>query len=184
MLERLVPDAAFRQQLLGFWEAHLAIQQRFPGGVVQFAQWAGQMPEDALEDLFLAVDALENQQLQDGGMPGAMPGGEVMVNFVDDDDDVEDIPDLPAGAQPQQRPRAPARVEEDDDEDEDEDGEEEQVAVSGKKFLPCGFGSRYFQPLPVRLLRSVITRFWGGGQANDAESSDEEHQLRDTEGVD
>ena len=66
----------------------------------------------------------------------------------------------------------------------DDEGEEEQVAVSGKTFLTCGFGSRCFQPLPVRLLRSVITRFWGGGQANDAESSDEEHQLRDTEGVD
>ena len=115
---------------------------------MQFAQWAGQMPEDALEDLFLAVDALQHQPFQDGEMPGAMPGGEVMVNFVDDDDDVEDVPDLPAGAQPQQQlPRAPVGAEDDDDEDEQEDDEEEQVAVSDWNFfyagLAHGISSRY-----------------------------------------
>ena len=64
MLERLVPDAAFRAQPAGFWEAHPVIQQRFPGGLVQFAQWAGQVPEDVLEDLFLAVGAAGEVQLR------------------------------------------------------------------------------------------------------------------------
>ena len=43
--------------------------------------------EEELEDLFLALGAMADQG--DGGMPGAMPGGEVMVNFVDPED-VED----------------------------------------------------------------------------------------------
>ena len=165
MLERLVPDAAFRAQLLGFWDAHPAVQQRFQGGVVHFAQWAGQMPEDALEDLFVAIDALEQEGIGEGGeMPGAMPGHEVEVNFVDPED-VEDEEMLPAGAQPQ--PRAAGAAAEDEDEDEDDNDEEEEEVAA----------------LPVRLLRSVINRFWGGGQG-EAESSDEERQLRDTAGVD
>ena len=59
-MERLVPDAAFRAQLAGFWEAHPVIRNRFPGGLVQFAQWAGQMPEDVLEDLFIAMGGMED----------------------------------------------------------------------------------------------------------------------------
>ena len=128
MLERLVPDAAFRAQLAGFWEAHPVIQQRFPGGLVQFAQWAGQVPEDVLEDLFLAVGAAGEVQLRDGEMPGGLPDGEVMVDFVDpEDDEDEDVEDHP------QAPAVPARPppladDEEDEEDEDED-EEEEVAV-------------------------------------------------------
>ena len=127
MLERLVPDAAFRAQLAGFWEAHPVIQQRFPGGLVQFAQWAGQVPEDVLEDLFITVDALE--QVREGvEMPGGMPGGEMMVNFVDPDD-VEDEPPAPVAPQP-----APPRAIVEEAEEDDEEEEEEEVAVSGKFY--------------------------------------------------
>ncbi|TBU29131.1 transcriptional repressor TCF25-domain-containing protein [Dichomitus squalens] len=158
LLERLVPDAAFRAQLVGFWEAHRVIQQRFPGGLVQFAQWAGQMPEEALEDLFLALGAMEEAP-REGGMPGGMPGGEVMVDFVEPED-VEDGPEAPA---------VPPRPATEDGDDEDEDEEEEQEVA----------------PLPVRFLRSVINRFWGGGGAGNEDDSDEEgNQLRDTGGVD
>ncbi|KAH9936840.1 transcriptional repressor TCF25-domain-containing protein [Epithele typhae] len=160
MLERLVPDGAFRAQLLGFWDAHPTVQQRFPGGVVQFAQWAGQMPEEALEDLFVEI---ENQPLQEGGeMPGGMPGGEFMVDFVDPGD-VEEAAE--EGGVQLRRP-AEAVAEEDDEEEEEEEEEEEVAALS------------------VRLLRNVFNRFWGGGQATREDSSDEEEQLRDTGGVD
>ena len=118
LLERLVPDAAFRAQLVGFWEAHPGIQQRFPGGLVQFAQWAGQMPEDVLEDLFVGIGAMEEQP-HEGGMPGGMPGGEMMVNFVEPED-VEDHPEAPA---------VPPRPATEDEEDEDEEEEEQEVAV-------------------------------------------------------
>ena len=41
------------------------------------------------------------------------------------------------------------------------------------------------QALPVRFLRSVINRFWGGGDAGNEDDSDEEgNQLRDLAGVD
>ncbi|RPD52190.1 DUF654-domain-containing protein [Lentinus tigrinus ALCF2SS1-6] len=166
LLERLVPDAAFRGQLVGFWDAHPVIRQRFPGGVVQFAQMAAQMPEDALDDLFIAIQAaMEEHQQQEGVMPGGMPGGDVVVNFVEPDDDVDEEDHAP-----EQAAAVPAAVQEaaGEDEEEDEEGEEEEVA-----------------PLPVRFLRSVIGRFWGGGNAaNDDSSDEEENQLRDTGGVD
>ena len=127
MLERLLPERALREQLLGFWDAHPAVRQRFPGGVMHFAQWASEVPEDVLEDLFITVDALE--QVREGGeMPGGMPGGEMMVNFVDPDD-VEDEPPAPVAPQP-----APPRAIVEEAEEDDEEEEEEEVAVSGKFY--------------------------------------------------
>ena len=132
MLERLVPDAAFRGQLVGFWDAHPIIQQRFPGGIVQFAQWAGQMPEDEMEDVFLAIGAMAAEQPgEGGGMPGAMPGGEVVVDFVDPED-VEDVEDAGGNHPAVARAQAmrPVGEENDDGEgDEEEEEEEQEVAV-------------------------------------------------------
>ncbi|KAI9059027.1 DUF654-domain-containing protein [Trametes sanguinea] len=167
VLEQLVPDAALRGQLRDFWDAHPMLAQRFPGGIVQFAQVAEQMPE-VLEDLMVAVAGagVDAPQQREGEMPGGMPGGEVMVNFVEPEDDVDDLPPEPAPAHGGQQNQA----EEDEEDDEDEE-EEEQEAVA---------------PLPVRFVRSLVSRFWGGGSSAAAqESSDEEEgQLRDTEGVD
>lgn len=136
LLERLVPDAVFRGQLVGFWDAHPVIQQRFPGGVVQFAQMAAQMPEEALDDLFVAMQAaMDEQQPQDGGMPGGMPGQDVIVNFVEPENDVDDdAPDLPAAPAPAVRPAVEQAAAEDEEEDE-EGEEEEEVAVSPSVFL-------------------------------------------------
>ena len=53
-----------------FFEAHPHFAQRFPGGIAEFAQIAGQLPEDMLEDLMIAEVAAG----QDRGMPGQMPG--------------------------------------------------------------------------------------------------------------
>ncbi|KAI0352517.1 DUF654-domain-containing protein [Trametes cingulata] len=166
LLERLVPDGALRRQLQDLWDAHPGLAQRFPGGIVQFAQIAEQMPE-VLEDMMVALAGAgaDAPQQREGNMPGGMPGAEVMVNFVDPDD-VEDLPDQPAQNPPQQ----PARQEEPEEEDDEEEEEEEQDVA----------------PLPVRFVRSLVNRFWGGGSSNAAnESSDDEQgQLRDTEGVD
>ena len=122
VLECLLPERTLCKQLLGFWDAHPAVRQRFPGGVVHFAQWASEVPEDVLEDLFITVDALE--QVREGGeMPGGMLGGEMMVNFVDPDD-VEDEPPALVAPQPAP-PRAiveEAEAEEDDEEEEEDDG--------------------------------------------------------------
>ncbi|PIL36489.1 hypothetical protein GSI_00178 [Ganoderma sinense ZZ0214-1] len=143
LLERLVPDAAFRAQLAGFWEAHPVIQQRFPGGSCTARR----------------------------GDAGGLPDGEFMVDFVDPEDDEDDVEDHPQAAAVPVRPAVQARdavQDEDGEEDDEDDDEEEEIA-----------------PLPVRFLRSVINRFWGGGNAGNEDDSDEEqNQLRDTGGVD
>ncbi|KAL7281925.1 hypothetical protein ACG7TL_003392 [Trametes sanguinea] len=123
LLEQLVPDAALRGQLRDFWDAHPMLAQRFPGGIVQFAQIAEQMPE-VLEDLMVAVAGAgaDAPQQREGEMPGGMPGGEVMVNFVEPEDDVDDLPPQPAvpPAGQQHRPE--------EDEEEEEEQEQEEVA--------------------------------------------------------
>ncbi|KAI0666150.1 transcriptional repressor TCF25-domain-containing protein [Trametes maxima] len=165
LLEQLVPDGALRGQLQDFWNAYPALAQRFPGGIVQFAQIAEQMPE-VLEDIMVAVAGAGEDvpQMRAGDMPGGMPGAEVMVNFVDPEDEEEDVDDLPT-------PAALVRQEQTEDDDEEEEDEEEEEAVA---------------PLPVRFVRSLVNRFWGGGSNSAAnDSSDEEgDQLRDTGGVD
>ncbi|KAJ8462854.1 hypothetical protein ONZ51_g10636 [Trametes cubensis] len=138
-----------------------------------FAQVAAEMP-DVFEDMMVALaDAGPDgvPELRDGGvMPGAMPGGEVMVNFVDPEDDVDDVEDFSAQpAVPAGQQNADAQQEEVEDSEEDDDGEEEEEVA----------------PLPVRFVRSLVNRFWGGRPApNNDDDSDEEGQLRDTEGVD
>lgn len=37
-----------------FFEAHPQLAERFPGGIIQFAEMAGQLPEEALEDMMIA----------------------------------------------------------------------------------------------------------------------------------
>ncbi|EKM58976.1 uncharacterized protein PHACADRAFT_249116 [Phanerochaete carnosa HHB-10118-sp] len=153
MLEQLVPDPVFRRQLEDFFNANPQFAQRFPGGVVEFAQVAAQMPEEVLEDLMIEVAnhggaAFEGAQHRN--MPGQMPGLE--------GPDGDDLPDLPPVAG-----QAPAEEEDDGEEEE----EEEEIEAA---------------PLPVRLLRNVMNRFWGGGGNQNDESSEDE--LRDDAGVD
>ncbi|KAF7305287.1 hypothetical protein HMN09_00779900 [Mycena chlorophos] len=146
LLERMIPNAALRDQLQAFWDAVPAVQERFPGGVVQFAQAAAQMDPEELEAVMLAaVAGAEDGPQQDGGMPGEMPD---MVRW--EQGDVDD-------------------VEEEEPDDEDEDDEEEQVA-----------------PLPLRVLRNVIGRFWGGNAAPEDSSSEDEQDRPpiDAAGVD
>ena len=55
-----------------FFEAHPQFAGRFPGGIVQFAQIAAQLPEDALEDMMIAET--DNMGEPNREMPGQMPG--------------------------------------------------------------------------------------------------------------
>ncbi|TCD69203.1 hypothetical protein EIP91_008499 [Steccherinum ochraceum] len=148
LLEQLIPDAAFRRQLEGFFQANPQFAQRFPGGIVQFAQLAGQLPEDALEDLFAAELAAEPpEEVRPGGM--RVPGG-LFGDGLDDLDDVDDVPPLAGEVR-----------------SEEEDGEESTEEDEGE-------GDEAVAPLPVRIWRNVLGRFWGGGEipAEEEEETD------------
>jgi len=160
LLERLIPDPVFLRQLQAFFDAQPGFAQRFPGGIVQFAQMAGELPEDALEDLMIA-EAMGNGELN-RDMPGAMPGEELIFA---EDIDVNDETEPPTEA------HAPAPVGNDggarevvqDAEsaqsggDEDEESSEEEIA-----------------PLPVRLIRNIMNRFWGVNSWADTEDTSED----------
>ncbi|KAJ7476899.1 transcriptional repressor TCF25-domain-containing protein [Mycena galericulata] len=75
-LAQMIPDAGLREQLQAFFNAMPAVQERFPEGVVQFAQVAAQMDPDEFEALMLAAIAANEDAINmgQGGMPGAMPG--------------------------------------------------------------------------------------------------------------
>ena len=88
--------------------------QQFPGGFAEFAQLAGQLPEDMLEELM--IHAVENNG-QGLGMPGQMPGQGIF-------DDVPQ-PDRVELAAPQAPPRMD--LEEEDVVDEEEDGDEDEA---------------------------------------------------------
>ncbi|KAL0948961.1 hypothetical protein HGRIS_009064 [Hohenbuehelia grisea] len=171
-LERLIPDPLMRQQLQVVFDVQPDLVQRFPGGFLQFAQAVAQLPEDVLDDFLLAGFA----GVQDGGvMPGQMPD---MPNPLD-----EEFADQPRGAGELDAefdlfPPDDIGNGENDDElneegEEEEDDSDEDIA-----------------PMPVRVIRNLLGRFWGGNvPAQDAESSDEEvenvqQRFIDEDGVD
>lgn len=156
-LAQMIPDAGFRQQLevrnptlcpricheipsQAFFEAQ-GLEQRFPGGIVQFAQVIAQLAPEELEDMMvngmLAMDeggAADPGVFGAGGMPGQMPGEDMFAGVGHDEDPGEEggaggeAVDGDGGA-----PAGNEEVEEgeeDEDEDEDEDEEEEDIAVS------------------------------------------------------
>lgn len=115
-----------------FFDAHPNFAQRFPGGIVQFAQMAGELPEDALDDIMIAAN-LGNEGGQNREMPGAMPDFQE-VRFVDDEEEDGNGGRPPAVV----AQNAPADNRNHDDDGEgsngedegDEDSDEEEVAVS------------------------------------------------------
>uniref|UniRef100_P9WEI3 Probable transcription factor claV n=1 Tax=Ampulloclitocybe clavipes TaxID=56467 RepID=CLAV_AMPCV len=160
-LERLIPDAAFRGQLQAFFEAHPNFAERFPGGIVQFAQIAGQLPEDVLEDMMLA-EAMGGEGLQDGGMPGQMPGfADFMNEGVDErQEPLAGVDNAPIRLVDHRQENLDAGVgagaDEDDEVEDDDEDEDEEVA-----------------PMPVRVLRNLLGRFWGGNTVAEDSSDDE-----------
>ncbi|KAI9448396.1 DUF654-domain-containing protein [Lactarius indigo] len=176
LLERLIPDPTFRRQLQDFFDAHPRLQQLFPGGVIQFAQHAGNMPEEALQEFMVNAQIMEEAVAQAALPHGEMPGGLPGANFVQldfpEEADVEDAG--PALANVREAIPAAGRAlpapgdEEEADDDEDEDEDVEEIA-----------------PLPIRVLRNLVGRFWGGTNAEEEASSDEgSHREIELDGVD
>ncbi|KAJ3745934.1 transcriptional repressor TCF25-domain-containing protein [Lentinula raphanica] len=159
-LAMMIPDVNERRQVQAIFENNPLIHQRFPGGIVQFAQAMEMLPPDALEDLFAAAAIGANEPgNEDMQMPGQMPGLENML-FADVVHDAVVEED---------------RLEDDEDGEEDEDDSEDEIED--------------IAPMPVRVIRNLLGRFWGGARTNadDSDDSDEagnEDTLRDQGGVD
>jgi hypothetical protein len=171
-----IPEHGFESISQAFFDAHPQFAERFPGGIAQFAQFAGQLPEEVLEDMMIAEVGGAGGDGRD--MPGGLPGDEgVYADFTDEEDAGE--VEVPAIARPQSGRREDARdmpqaeeIDEDEDEDGDEEEEEQNIAVS--LHFPEQIPQVTFchsQPLPLRMLRNVLNRFWGTAQE---ESSDED----------
>ncbi|KAI0337326.1 DUF654-domain-containing protein [Trametopsis cervina] len=130
LLERMIPDPVFRRQLQDFFAANPQFAQRFPGGIVEFAQIAGQMPEDTLEDLMMAVvDGAQIEQDGQGRMPGQLPGEDFL------EDQLEPPAAVAQDAHNLEDDIDEAVVDEDED---DEDEDEADVAVSRYSVLRYG----------------------------------------------
>lgn len=145
--------------------------ERFGGDVVQFAQQLAELQPDVLEDILMA-EAMGNEGDQ-RGMPGQLPGMDGMME--EDNEDAGGIPHR------DDNPLQEDHMDEDvDEEDEEEDEDEEDIAVrlSVVGVFVCGWADAispvfFLQPLPVRVLRNLFGRFWGGNTV-EAESSEDE----------
>ncbi|KAJ7032828.1 transcriptional repressor TCF25-domain-containing protein [Mycena alexandri] len=167
ILAQLIPDADVREQLQPhvvrhFFNAMPAVQERFPEGVLQFAEAAAQMDPEEFEVLMLAAIAANEDALNvnPGGMPGEMPG----------------FPPWEEGVAPAAPEPVPAPVPEEEAIGEDEEDSDSTMSTE----------LNISQPLPIRVLRNVIRRFWGGnGNVDDSSSDEEERAIPvDTAGVD
>ncbi|KAI9512764.1 transcriptional repressor TCF25-domain-containing protein [Russula earlei] len=163
VLERLIPDPVFRRQLQDFFAAHPRLREQFPGGVVQFAQLAGHLPEDVLQDIMVHAQILEEAVAQ--GLPG---DNFVQLDFVAEADvEVEDPRAVGVGEGTPDVDEAPPILEEDEGDEEEDEGFEE------------------IAPLPIRVLRNLVGRFWGGFNAEEEGSSENGSQREsDLDGVD
>ncbi|KAH7916643.1 transcriptional repressor TCF25-domain-containing protein [Hygrophoropsis aurantiaca] len=145
-LERLVPDAAVRGQLQAIFDANPGLAQQLPGGVVQFVQMMGEMPDDALEDMMMGAAMMDG-----GGNAQWPPDRGVMPGDMPDDQEEElqvqrEIPEIPRIIN-----EADVLGQEVDDEGQDVDSDNDE----------------YIAPLPVRVVRNLLNRLWGvaGGAA-------------------
>ncbi|KAL4259391.1 TCF25 family protein [Pleurotus pulmonarius] len=158
-LERMIPDAAFRQQLQAFFEGNPNIAEQFPGGILQFAQNAARLPPDVLEGMMIAELNAQGGQGGHGGHGGGggMPGG--MPGMVED-----------RGAWGGDEGGRGAGFDEGDEEEGDEEGEGEGEEDSEEEDLP---------PMAVRVLRNIVGRFWGGANRQGEDDSDSEDDVGD-----
>ncbi|KAG0699771.1 transcriptional repressor TCF25-domain-containing protein [Suillus ampliporus] len=160
VLERLIPDAGIRAQIEALFEANPGLAGQLPGGVVEFVQMMAEMPDEALDDMMLdlAMGAGEGGAGVPGG--GGMPGGLPLEG----EDDLPDLDPMPPRGAAEVAPAFP----EEDESEEDEDDEDEDIA-----------------PMPIRVVRNLLNRFWGGGGATaDSDESDSDVEDRDHDGVD
>jgi len=165
LLERLIPDPVFRRQLQDFFQAHPEFAERFPGGIVQFAQVAAELPEHMIEDLMIAEAHAGGAVAAGGVQPGQMPGG--MFGFGEEENGDAGVGvgvGIGVGGGREGGDLPPLENADDGDgtnEEADEEDEEDLEPV---------------QPLPIRMIRNVLNRFWGGGGGVNVQedSSDDE----------
>ncbi|TFY50509.1 hypothetical protein EVG20_g11475, partial [Dentipellis fragilis] len=136
LLERLVPDPELRRQLQAIFEGNPAMRRQFPGGVAEFAQAAGQMPEEVLDDILMGAVMVDNAGGHEGGMPGAMPGQEGLVEleFLEGGEE-EEAPAQAHVEHPVEEAVAEGGESEEEEEGEEE-GEEEEEYVAPMP-MPC-----------------------------------------------
>ncbi|KAI6044588.1 transcriptional repressor TCF25-domain-containing protein [Pisolithus marmoratus] len=159
-LERLVPDAAIREQLIALFERLPGLAAQLPGGMVQFVQAVAQMGDEAVEDLLMAgLRAQEEPGPEvEPHHPGAMPGG-----IPEYDDELDDIPPMDVAHEL-------VAVDQVADVDNRADGAD---------------GAEAAAPLPLRVVRNILSMLWGGtGEAPEGSSDDAESVVRDEDGVD
>jgi hypothetical protein len=119
--------------LQDFFAAHPALLEQFPGGVVQFAQHAGNMPEEVLQEIMvnaqLMGEVAAQGALPHGEMPGGLPGDNfVLLDFAGEADvEREDL--RAAEGTPVADEATPALEESDEDEEEDENEDVEEVGL-------------------------------------------------------
>jgi len=119
-------------KLQDFFARHPRLQEQCPGGVVQFAQLIGNLPEQELQDLLVNAQIWEEVAAQGalphGEMPGGLPGDNfVQLNFGGEADmDIEMEDPTVAGAREGMVAANEAPVL---DEDEEEDEELEEVGI-------------------------------------------------------
>jgi len=127
---------------------------------VQFAQAAGQMPEEFWEDLMamhLAEGEGEGPQAPADGMPGQMPG----LDFLE-----EDVPGEFVGRELQELVEHELDVGSEEEAEEEDEEEDEDIS-----------------PMP-RAFRNLIARFWRRAPVQEDSSDEEDSQLVDDNGVD
>ena len=172
-----------------FFAGHPRLQQQFPGGVVQFAQLIGNLPEQELQDLLVNAQIAQiwEEGAAEGALPhGEMPGGLPGDNFVqldfggEADIGIETEDPLAAGA----REGIPAAndVPVLDEGERDDDDELEEVGIFSLPVAVIRAEPSQIAPLPVRVLRNFVGRFWGGFNAEEEGSSEDEEAELD--GVD
>ncbi|KIJ12883.1 hypothetical protein PAXINDRAFT_82129 [Paxillus involutus ATCC 200175] len=169
LLARLIPDAATRGQIVAFFDQNPGLAAQVPGGIVQFVQMMGEMPEDALQDLMLGAAMMR----EGGGAGGVQPGlaerglmpGQLMDEEIEVFWDAEGGEDEDGGGDVDDVPHP--QMEQPDNDDDNDDGEDEEEDIA---------------PMPLRVVRNLINRLWGGGA--EEESSDDEGSERDHDGVD
>lgn len=175
-------------KLQDFFAGHPRLQEQFPGGVVQFAQLIGNLPEQELQDLMVNAQIWEEGAAQ-GALPhGEMPGGLPGDNFVqlefggEADIDMEMEDPTVAGA----REGAPAANDAPVlDEDEDEDEELEEVGIFLATVAVVRAERCQIAPLPIRVLRNLVGRFWSLSNAEEEGSSEDgSHEEAELDGVD
>ncbi|KAK2465838.1 hypothetical protein APHAL10511_001479 [Amanita phalloides] len=130
-LAHVMQDQALMQQLQEIVDGNPELAARFPGGALQLAQFAGQLPADALEDMFLQIQMGVEQHDR---MPGEFDdaGTEVGVGQAEHHE-VEDHG---------REQREEENSEDDSEEDEDEDEEASSAIVRGLRNIVGRFWGR------------------------------------------